>query len=96
MTYQSGTPLALSASNTSGLFAARTQPNDNGQSGRKTGPVQERLAFKQFQVTERVRTQFRAEFFNAFNTVRFGTPNTTVTSAWSRASRTRRDRSSSG
>ncbi|MBK7929070.1 MAG: TonB-dependent receptor [Bryobacterales bacterium] len=119
ITYQSGTPLALSASNTSGLFAARTQPNNNGQSGRKTGPVQERLnsylltspysqpaaftfgnlsrflpdirsdstrnwdvsLFKQFMITERVRTQFRAEFFNAFNTVRFGSPNTTVNSA---------------
>jgi hypothetical protein len=43
LTYQSGTPLALSASNTSGLFAARTQPNNNGQSGKKTGRVQDRL-----------------------------------------------------
>lgn len=37
--------------------------------------------FKQFHVTKRVRTQFRAEFFNAFNTVCFGNPNTTVNSA---------------
>lgn len=43
LTYQSGTPIALSASNTSGLFAPRTQPNNNGQSGRKTGRVQDRL-----------------------------------------------------
>lgn len=119
VTYQSGTPLALSASNTSGLFAARTQPNNNGQSGLKTGRVQDRLdsyllaspysqpaaftfgnlgrflpdvrsdftrnwdlsLFKQFPITERARMQFRAEFFNAFNTPRFGTPNTTVNSA---------------
>lgn len=119
LTYQSGTPIALSASNTSGLFAARTQPNSNGQSGRKTGRVQDRLnayldtsvysqpaaftfgnlarflpdvrndmvrnwdlsLFKQFQVTEGSLVQFRAEFFNAFNTPRFGGPNTTVTAA---------------
>jgi hypothetical protein len=119
VTYQSGTPLALSASNTSGLFAPRTQPNNNGQSGKKTGRVQDRLdnylitsvytqpaaftfgnlgrylpdvrtdmvrnwdlsLFKQFSITERVRTQFRAEFFNAWNTPRFGSPNTTVNSA---------------
>ena len=119
LTYQSGTPIALSASNTSGLFAARTQPNSNGQSGLKTGRVQDRLnayldtsaysqpaaftfgnlarflpdvrndmvrnwdlsLFKQFQVTEGSLVQFRAEFFNAFNTPRFGGPNTTVTAA---------------
>ncbi|MEZ5402458.1 MAG: TonB-dependent receptor [Bryobacteraceae bacterium] len=117
-TLQSGLPLALSASNTSGLFAARTQPNSNGTSGRKTGPVQDRLdayfnpavysqpapftfgnlgrylpdvrgnsvrnwdlsLFKEVSVKERARIQFRAEFFNAFNQVVFGNPNTTVTS----------------
>src|SRR5688572_23670079 len=119
ITYASGTPLALSASNTAGLFGARTQPNNNGQSGKKTGRVQDRLdsylsgtpysqpaaftfgnlsrflpdvrsdsvrnwdlsLFKQFSITERARTQFRAEFFNAFNTPTFGSPNTTVNSA---------------
>jgi hypothetical protein len=118
VTYQTGTPLQLSASNTSGLFAARTQPNSIGRSGRKTGPVQQRLnayfdpaaytqpapftfgnlarflpdvrsdsvrnwdlsLFKEVPVTEKHLVQFRAEFFNAFNTVRFGNPNTTVTS----------------
>jgi hypothetical protein len=118
VTYQSGTPLQLSASNTSGLFAPRTQPNSIGRSGRKTGPVQERLnayfdpaaytqpapftfgnlarflpdirsdsvrnwdvsLFKEIPVTEKYLVQFRAEFFNAFNTVRFGNPNTSVTS----------------
>ncbi|MGH9782936.1 MAG: hypothetical protein ACRD88_02020, partial [Terriglobia bacterium] len=37
--------------------------------------------FKQFAITERVRTQFRGEFFNAMNTPLFGSPNTTVNSA---------------
>ncbi|HET8548493.1 MAG TPA: hypothetical protein VFL57_10835, partial [Bryobacteraceae bacterium] len=35
--------------------------------------------FKQFRATERVSTQIRAEFLNAFNTPRFGNPNTNVT-----------------
>jgi hypothetical protein len=36
--------------------------------------------FKQFQPVERLRVQFRAEFFNAFNRVQFSGPNTSVTS----------------
>ncbi|MBM3785963.1 MAG: hypothetical protein FJW30_16510 [Acidobacteria bacterium] len=118
VTYETGTPLAISANNTSGLFAARTQPNSTGISGRKTGRVQERLdsffvptaytqpaafafgnlsrflpdvrgdsvrnwdlsLFKEFQVREKMNLQFRTEFFNAFNRVRFSGPNTTVTS----------------
>ncbi|MBM3735724.1 MAG: hypothetical protein FJW39_08045 [Acidobacteria bacterium] len=117
VTYQSGTPVALSASNTAGLFSPRTQPNNNGQSGKLTGRVQDRLdryfnpgvysqpapftfgnlgrflpdvrndrvrnwdvsVFKEFRITEKVNTQFRAEFFNAFNRVRFGGPATNVT-----------------
>ncbi len=35
--------------------------------------------FKRFAVTERVQLQFRAEAFNAFNRVRFSSPNTNVT-----------------
>ena len=36
--------------------------------------------FKEWRVKERATVQFRAEAFNAFNTVRFGAPNTSVTS----------------
>jgi hypothetical protein len=35
-------------------------------------------AYKLFQVTEAVRLQFRAEFFNAFNTPQFGAPGSSV------------------
>jgi hypothetical protein len=37
--------------------------------------------FKDFRVTERMRFQLRGEALNAFNTPRFGGPNTTVTSS---------------
>jgi hypothetical protein len=37
--------------------------------------------FKTFPITERIRMQFRAEAFNAFNTPWFGGPNTTLGSA---------------
>jgi hypothetical protein len=37
--------------------------------------------FKDFRLTERYRLQFRAEAFNAFNTVRFGSPDTSVASS---------------
>ncbi|MDZ7637789.1 MAG: hypothetical protein U5J83_06000 [Bryobacterales bacterium] len=119
LTFQSGTPLSISANNTSGLFAPITLPNNNGSSGLKTGPVQDRLdayfdksvfsqptaftfgnvsryspdirqdgvrnwdlsIFKEVRIRERFTTQFRAEFFNAMNTPRFGNPNTSVNSA---------------
>ena len=35
--------------------------------------------FKDFAPREKIRVQFRAEFLNAFNTPRFGSPNTSVT-----------------
>ncbi|MGH9628145.1 MAG: hypothetical protein ACRD7E_07365 [Bryobacteraceae bacterium] len=37
--------------------------------------------FKQFTVTERLRIQFRSEFLNAFNRVRFDSPETNVNSS---------------
>jgi hypothetical protein len=37
--------------------------------------------FKEFVPLERVKIQFRSEFLNAFNTPRFGNPNTSVTSS---------------
>jgi hypothetical protein len=43
-----------------------------------TSPGQRNLdfsLFKNFSITERVKTQFRAEAFNAFNTPYFGQPN---------------------
>jgi hypothetical protein len=36
---------------------------------------------KKVRLTERVDMDFRAEFYNAWNTTHFGAPNTTVTSA---------------
>ena len=41
--FQNGNPLSFSASNTSGLFASVTRPNNNGTSGLLTGPVDQRL-----------------------------------------------------
>ncbi len=117
--FQTGNPLSFSASNTAGLFGSATRPNNNGKSGARTGPVDQRLdsyfdksvfsqpapftfgnlgtrvsdirsdgmrnfdlsLFKDFRLVERLRMQFRSEFLNAFNTPRFGSPNTSVTSS---------------
>ncbi|MBI3680103.1 MAG: TonB-dependent receptor [Acidobacteria bacterium] len=117
--FQTGTPLGISANNTAGLFNPTTLPNNNGRSGKLSGPVHERLSayfdksvfsqpaaftfgnmsprvadirndgirnwdlsvFKDFALRERLRMQFRAEFLNAFNTPRFGSPTTGVTSS---------------
>ncbi|MGE0128103.1 MAG: TonB-dependent receptor [Blastocatellales bacterium] len=116
-TFQSGTPLSISANNTAGLFNPLTRPNTNGKDPQLSGPVHERLnkyfdtsvysqpapftfgnagatvnirndgiktfdlsLFKQFAPIERMRVQFRVEALNAFNTPRFGSPNTSVTS----------------
>lgn len=115
-TYQSGTPLSVSANNVSGLFNSRGLPNSTGQSGKLTGDIHNRLnryfdtsvftqpaaftlgnvsprigdirgpglrnwdtsLFKDFNIRETWRLQFRGEFLNASNTVRFSGPNTTV------------------
>jgi hypothetical protein len=116
-TFQSGTPLNISASNSAGLFNPLTRPNTNGKDPRLSGPVHERLnryfdtsvysqpaaftfgnagatvnirndgiknfdmsLFKQFKPLERLAVQFRVEALNAFNTPRFGSPSTGVTS----------------
>ncbi|PYR58400.1 MAG: hypothetical protein DMF91_17290, partial [Acidobacteria bacterium] len=42
-TLQSGTPLSITANNTSGIFGARTQPNTNGNDPSLTGPIDQRL-----------------------------------------------------
>jgi hypothetical protein len=42
-TLQSGTPLSITANNTAGIFGQRTQPNNNGNDPRLSGPVNERL-----------------------------------------------------
>jgi hypothetical protein len=42
-TLQTGTPLAITANNTAGIFGPRTQPNNNGTDPRLEGPVSERL-----------------------------------------------------
>jgi TonB-dependent receptor-like protein len=56
-----------------------------GTTGRNIidGPGRARIDlsfFKNFQITERVRTQFRAEFFNFTNHPQFGNPNTNANS----------------
>jgi len=58
-------------------------PNTFGTSGRNIlqGPGSANVDFgvvKNFSVAERHRVQFRAEFFNLFNRVNLGNPNTTV------------------
>jgi hypothetical protein len=118
-TLSAGTPIGFSASNNAGIFNQAIRANNNGTSGKRTGPIQERLdlyfdkapytqplaftfgnmgprvsdirsdgtynfdlsLFKNFHVTERVNVQLRAEALNAFNTPRFGGPNTSVTSS---------------
>jgi hypothetical protein len=117
-TYQSGTPLQISANNVAGLFNPIGIANNNGTSGKLDGRIHDRLLryfnpavfsqpaaftfgnmanyapdlrspgirnwdlsiFKEWRVMEQATVQFRTEAFNASNTVRFGSPNTTVTS----------------
>ncbi len=119
VTFQSGTPLSISANNTAGVFNQTIRPNSSGKSGKLSGPVDERLdgyfdklafqqplaftfgnlsprlpdirndgvrnfdlsLFKDFKPFEWMRVQFRTEFLNAFNTPRFGGPNTSVNSS---------------
>ncbi|MBL8229171.1 MAG: TonB-dependent receptor [Bryobacterales bacterium] len=118
-TLSTGTPIGMSASNNAGIFNQAIRANNNGRSGKLTGPVQDRLLayfdrsvysqpgqfsfgnmgprlpdirndgiynfdlslFKNFHITERLNAQLRGEALNAFNTPRFGGPNTSVTSS---------------
>ena len=118
-TIQSGTPLAIAASNVAGIGNPTEYANSNGQSPVLTGDVHDRLQkyfntsvfsqpaaftfgnvspyvsdlrapyqnnqdwslFKEFHPRENIRVQFRAELFNAFNRVQFGSPNLSVTSS---------------
>ncbi len=116
-TFQSGTPLTITANNTAGIFNPLTRPNTNGNNPNLSGKVDQRLLkyfdtsvysqpaaftfgnvgpavnirndgikafdlslFKLFRPIERMSVQFRVEALNAFNTPRFGGPNTSVTS----------------
>jgi len=50
----------------------------NAGNGILEGPGQHNVdfsAFKNFRISERVKFQFRGEFFNIFNTPQFGVPN---------------------
>jgi hypothetical protein len=117
-TFQTGTPLQISANNVAGIFNPIGLANNNGKSAKLSGDIHNRLlryfdtsvfsqpaaftfgntqpyspdlrspgvqnwdlsVFKDFVLTENFKLQFRTEAFNAFNTVRFGSPNTSVTS----------------
>ncbi|HKZ79348.1 MAG TPA: TonB-dependent receptor [Pyrinomonadaceae bacterium] len=60
------------------VFSPKPQAFGNAGVGIMRGPGYVNFDFtlaKNFQVTERVRMQFRTEFFNAFNHANFGPPN---------------------
>jgi len=65
---QSGTPLAISASNTAGIFNPRTSANNNGRSGKLTGPAQQRL-----------ERWFNTSVFSQPEPFTFGTAGTRIT-----------------
>ena len=109
----SGYPLRLTTSNTTQSFSSTLRPNNNGQSAKLSGRVQDRFdeffdtsvfsqpdpytfgntgrylpdvrrprvsnwdfsLFKNFDVTDKMMLQFRAEFFNFTNSPNFGAPN---------------------
>jgi hypothetical protein len=67
-------------------FASANTPGTYGNAGKGafTGPNYidwDMGLFKNFRLTERLKLQFRAEFFNTFNRVNLSDPGTTVTSA---------------
>ena len=77
-------------------FTPATAVGDFGTTGRNIlrGPNQENVdisLIKFFPLTERMKFEFRSEFFNAFNMVSFANPINIVESVpWGRSSRLRR------
>ena len=73
----SGSPLSTAALNSIFGNATRTNPK-----ARAPWILNENVSLaKNFKVTERIRITFRAEGFNLLNRVRWGTPDSTVTSS---------------
>jgi len=66
-TIQSGTPLAITASNTAGIYNPRTSANNNGSSAKLSGPAQERL-----------QRWFNTSVFSQPEPFRFGTAGTRI------------------
>ncbi len=63
-------------------FTLITEPDPQWGSVRARVPPEYNFSlFKSFQIKEGFRMEFRTEAFNAFNTPRFGNPNTTATSS---------------
>jgi hypothetical protein len=115
-TFQTGTPLLLTAANNANAFSDGARPNNNGTSAQLSGSIIDRVnnhqyfntsvfsqpdaftfgstsrtlpdvrspgirnldlsMFKNFKPMERLTVQFRAEAFNATNTVQFAAPGT--------------------
>ncbi|HYP14471.1 MAG TPA: hypothetical protein VEQ63_11155, partial [Bryobacteraceae bacterium] len=116
-TWQTAVPLQITQNNNTNLGASGQRPNNNGQSAKRTGPIEDRLnsyfdqsvfsqapnftfgntsrtspdlrgpspnafdasVFKNFQIREGFRAEFRLEAFNALNYARWNNPGTNIT-----------------
>jgi hypothetical protein len=81
---QPGNPLSIEQQNCTPFGIKYSLLGQYGQAGRGilSGPAFSNTDFsilKDFAVKERYRLQFRSEFFNIFNQVNFGNPDSTVT-----------------